>query len=225
MLLIYLLSFLPLVSSVNNTNITATPALSARPSLITTYSSKYSSTLQVSVTSLPSLPSLQPLPQPAHSPSSSSQLAPIPSQSAMQTQTQLQTSISPSESVSFMPQMSSPNTSSKTASPKVEPEPQFYNQSSFQIAFPLGLAFLILGSFALSYYMTPAPQKLILHQVPVVNPIQLRPDHIIENGLKYYYDGPGGKLLAYGWKRESHNGEVWYASTIGEQPSWTPIYK
>jgi hypothetical protein len=143
----------------------------------------------------------------------------------MQTQTQLQTSISPSESVSGLPQVTPSASALPSQSQKAEPEPQFYNQSSFQIAFPLGLAFLILVSCALSYYMTPNPQKLILNHVPVVNPMQPRPDHIIENGLKYYYDGPGGKLLAYGWKRESHNNEVWYVSTIGLEPSWTPTYK
>jgi len=143
----------------------------------------------------------------------------------MQTQTQLQTSVSPSESVSVMPQVSPSASALQTQSPKAEKEPAFYNQSSFQIAFPLGVLAMLFCVCLLSHYLTPNPQKPILHNVPVVNPIQPRPDHIIENGLKYYYDGPGGKLLAYGWKRESDNNEVWYASTIGLEPSWTPTYK
>jgi hypothetical protein len=45
-----------------------------------------------------------------------------------------------------------------------------------------------------------------------------------EDGDLWHLDGPGGKRLAWGWRRCSDGDDVWYVNDDQGESSWEPVY-
>lgn len=106
-----------------------------------------------------------------------------------------------------------------------------YNTLAFQIGAPVITGGLIICIIIINLVCRHTPKKpLTVIANPVINPVinhvnKPKMDHIIENGIKYYYDGTTDKILAAGWQKVTEGNETWYENTNGEPSSWRPVYR
>jgi hypothetical protein len=87
------------------------------------------------------------------------------------------------------------------------------------------LLLLVLGSLVVYKQREgKTPLKLVSVNPLTANTVPIQ-YVVLENGNKYYFDGPSGKLLALGWQRVSDGVDSWYVNNNGLQSSWTPVYR
>jgi hypothetical protein len=133
--------------------------------------------------------------------------------------------ISPSPNYSPMSYLSSA-TLTLTPTPTSTQEQQviartIYDQEDYKIGVYIGSGVLLLLIIVIVFLMT--KRYLYTPTINVINPFTKPYDFIIENGIKYYYDKPGGMLLAEGWKKFNDGTNVWYSN--GLRSSWEPVYR